>query len=58
LFLLVRTHQQLQHNCKIAETRHAANDCGLELGGPGDAPRTGKVVAIHPLQRSSSARQA
>ncbi len=58
LFLLVRTHQQLQCHCRIAETRHAANDSGLKLRGAGEAPRTGKVVAIHPIQRSSSARQA
>jgi len=58
LFLLVRTHQQLQYHCKIAETIHAANDSGLNLRSVGEAPRTGKVVAIHPIHRSSSARQA
>jgi len=56
--LFVRTHQQLQHHCKVAETRHAANDSALKLRGAGDSPLTGNVVAIHPNQRSSSARQA
>jgi hypothetical protein len=56
--LFVRTHQQLQHYCVLAETRHAANDSGLKLRGAGDSPLAGNVVAIHPLQRSSSARQA
>jgi hypothetical protein len=58
LFLFVRTHQQLQHYCKLAETSHAANDSGLKLRGAGDSSLTGNVVAIHPNQRSSSARQA
>jgi hypothetical protein len=58
LFLLVRTHQQLQQQCKIAETRHAANDSDFALRGAGAAAQTGKVVAIRPIQRSSSARQA
>jgi len=46
LFLLVRTHRQLQYHCKIAETIHAANDSALKLRGAGEAPRTGKVIAI------------
>ena len=58
LFLFVRTHQQLQYYCEVAETRHAANDSGLAVRGAGESPRIGNVVAIHPLQRSSSARQA
>jgi hypothetical protein len=58
VFLFVRTHQQLQYYYKIAETRHAANDSGFKLRDAGESPPTGNVVAIHPTQRSSSARQA
>ena len=56
LFLFVRTHQQLQQHCNVGETRRSANESGLELPGPGESPRIGKVVEIHPLPVSSLVR--
>jgi hypothetical protein len=42
----------------VAETRHSANASGVALRSAGESPQIGNVVEIHPLQRSSSARQA
>jgi hypothetical protein len=56
LFLLVRTHRQLQQHCKVAETRDAANESGVALGGAGNSPRIGKVVQIHPDRRATRNR--
>ncbi len=53
LFLLVRTHSQLQYYLNIGSTRRAANDAGLAQSTAG---HLGKVVEIHPISRGSLAR--
>jgi hypothetical protein len=46
LFLLVRTHAQLQYYLRFSDSRSAANQ-----GGIGDCPAAavGNVTEIHPL---------
>jgi hypothetical protein len=52
LFLVVRTHSQMQYYLNLSGTRRAANDSGLKPAG-GRSSR--KVVEIHPLNRRSLA---
>jgi hypothetical protein len=44
LFLLVRSHSQINYYLKLDDSRHAANQNGLRLGAPAD-----NVAEIHPL---------
>jgi hypothetical protein len=52
LFLVVRTHSQLQYYLNLSNTRRAANDAGLK---PGGSRLFRNVVEIHPLGRRSLA---
>jgi hypothetical protein len=52
LFLVVRTHSQMQYYLNLSNTRRAANDSGLTATG-GRSCRN--VVEIHPLSRQSLA---
>jgi hypothetical protein len=53
LFLLVRTHSQMQYYLNLSNTRRAANDAGLVSAA---TVRLDNVVEIHPLSRGSLAR--
>jgi hypothetical protein len=53
VFLLVRTHSQMQYYLNLSNTRRAANDGGLAASS---VRRCGNVVEIHPLSHGSLAR--
>jgi hypothetical protein len=44
LFLLVRSHSQIQYYLKLSDTQRAANQTGLQIGTPPD-----NVAEIHPI---------
>jgi hypothetical protein len=46
LFLLVRTHAQLQYYLRLSDSRGAANQGGISLSVPS---ARGNVAEIHPL---------
>jgi hypothetical protein len=48
LFLLVRTHAQMQYYLNLSNSRRAANDSGLTAAG--ERP-SGNVAEIHSLSR-------
>jgi len=54
LFLLVRTHAQLQHYLQFSGTRAAANQGGISNGMSAAA---GNVTEIHPLHSSPLRRR-
>jgi hypothetical protein len=52
LFLLVRTHSQMEYYLNLSNARRAANDAGLTQAG---ARGLANVVEIHPLSSRSLA---
>ncbi len=54
LFLLVRTHTQLQHHLHLSDSRSAANQGGISTSAPEEL---GNVAEIHPLHVSSLRRR-
>jgi hypothetical protein len=55
LFLLVRTHRQLEYYFNFPDSLAAANQSGI--WGASQPPRTANVVEIHPVARARSQRR-
>jgi hypothetical protein len=55
LFLLVRTHRQLEYYFNFPDSLAAANESGIL--GASQPPRTANVVEIHPVARARSQRR-
>jgi hypothetical protein len=52
LFLLVRSHSQIQYYLNVSDTKRAANQNGLQFRAPPD-----NVAEIHPMSLRSLRRR-
>jgi len=55
LFMLVRSHAQLQCYLNLSDSHRAANQSGVLASA--DAPRARNIAEIHPIGRASLRRK-